>query len=71
MERVRKKWRNKSKKWQREEEEHWELKGVKNKDGGTESVREGKQEGKKKVRSKHKFKSFKWKQAEMSTSHFF
>lgn len=26
---------------------------------------------KKKVRSKHKFKSFKWKQAEMSTSHFF
>lgn len=25
----------------------------------------------KKVRSKHKFKSFKWRQAEMSTSHFF
>lgn len=33
--------------------------------------RKVKKKGKKKVRSKHKFKSFKWKQAEMSTSHFF
>lgn len=73
MERVQKKWRNKSKKWQREEEEHWELKGVKNKDGELNQLGRGNRKVKKKekVRSKHKFKSFKWKQAEMSTSHFF
>lgn len=46
---MRKKMAEQIQKWQREEEEHWELKGVKKKrDGGTESVREGKQEGKKK-----------------------
>lgn len=33
--------------------------------------RENRKVKKRKVRSKHKFKSFKWRQAEMSTSHFF
>lgn len=52
MERVRKKWRNKSKKWQREEEEHWELKGVKNKDGELNQLGRGNRKVKKKEKKK-------------------
>lgn len=48
MERVRKKWRNKSKKWQREEEEHWELKGAKKQDGELNQLGRGNRKVKKK-----------------------
>lgn len=59
-------------KWQREEEEHWEREN--NKDGNWISFRSGRGErvgNKKKERSKHKFKSFKRKRVEMSTSFCF